>query len=439
MSKLRITNNRTEVMVGDLVALTETERRMAGCGAQRAVWFAEDSDVLVLPWLPDDGYLDYVTSWTGVRCSSLRLVAPAPGVLGEDLLTPDRLADNDFRTRLREVIADRVIEEVIPIVAEPEVAALVQALGLRKAWPGCEFSGQRGTALVNSKAVFRALAAGTGAPMADGTVARTAIDAEEAIEAMLGAGHQVILKQDHQVGGTGNEVLSRVAGVAHPGAAQLQVLADRAAVADYLLKRWEWLTGGRRAPVVIERFVAGAVPVYAEYTITDDGIALLVPGQMTMGPTLTGVIMPAYVLTEDQNAYLVEQGRRLLEPYRAMGYRGVAATDAILTPAGSVLFTEVNGRISGASHIHAMIARLLGGAGLDDRLVLARGGWSASSFGDAIDRIEAAGLTLDRESRTGVLPDIDTTSVNGSFGVCVVAEDADGLADYQRRLDDVFR
>jgi hypothetical protein len=439
MSTLLIANNRTEAMVGELVALTETERRIAGCGAHRALWLARDSDVVVLPWLPEKDYLDYVSSWTGTRHATLRLLAPPPGVLGADLLTRDRLADPEFLARLRETIADLVIDEVVPVVAEPEIAALVRSLGLRKAWPGCDFSGQGGTAIVNSKAVFRAIAAGTGVPVAGGAVAVTVRAAEDAIEEILAAGQPVILKQDHKVGGAGNEVLSRVPGVAHPGAERLEVLADRTAVADYLRDRWEWLTGGRREPVVIEQYVPGSVAVYAEYTITDDGIDLLVPGQMTMGPILTGVMMPAPVLTEDQNAYLVDQGRRLLEPYLAMGYRGVASTDAILTPAGSVLFTEVNGRISGASHIFAMIAGCLGSAGLDGRLVLVRGGWQAPSFRAAIDRIDEAGLLLDRESRTGVLPDVDTTMVNGSFGVSIVAEDTDGTANFERRLDDLFR
>lgn len=438
MSRLLIANNRTEAMVGDLAAMSATARRLAGCGALRALWFAEDTDVLVLPWLPDDEFLDYVSSWTGTRRASLRLLAPPPGVLGADLLTADRLADPGFLARLREAVADRVIDKVVPVVAEPEIAALVRAVDLAEAWPGCDFGGQRGVALVNSKAVFRAVSAGVGAPVPHGAVARTARDAEDVIEAELAAGHAVILKQDHQVGGAGNEVLGRGPAMAHPGARRFEALTNRPAVAGYLRERWDGLTAGGRDPLVIERYLPGSVAVYAEYAVTDDGVTLLFPGQMTMAPTLAGVIVPAPALSGDQTAYLVERGRLLLEPYHAMGYRGVAATDAIRTPDGEVLFTEINCRISGASHMVAAIARSLGGAGVDDRVVLMREGWQAPSLADAVARIGAAGLTLDRRTRTGVLPDVDTTSVSGTFSVSIVAEDVDGLRDYERRLAALF-
>jgi Pre ATP-grasp domain/PGM1 C-terminal domain len=438
MSRLLIANNRTEAMVGDLAAMSATARRLAGCGALRALWFAEDTDVLVLPRLPDDDFLDYVTSWTGTRRTSLRLLAPPPGAIGVDLLTADRLADPGFLSRLREAVADRVIDEVLPVVAEPEIAALVGAIDLATAWPGCAFGGQGGVALVNSKAAFRAVSAGAGAPVPHGAVARTARSAEEVIETELAAGHAVILKQDHQVGGAGNEVLGRGPAMAHPGARRFETLTDRPAVARFLRERWDGLTVGGRDPVVIERYVPGSVAVYAEYAVTDDGVALLFSGQMTMAPTLAGVMVPAPVLSRDQTAYLVEQGRLLLETYHAMGYRGVAAADAIRTPDGEVLFTEINCRISGVSHMVAAIARSIGGAGVDDRVVLMRDGWQAPSFADAVTRVDAAGLTLDRRTRTGVLPDGDTTSVSGTFGVSIVAEDVDGLRDYERRLGVLF-
>jgi Pre ATP-grasp domain len=64
MTTLHIANSRTEDMVGDLALQTDIERRIGGGNAQRVAWFAREGDVLVLPWAPEDVYLDYVAELT---------------------------------------------------------------------------------------------------------------------------------------------------------------------------------------------------------------------------------------------------------------------------------------------------------------------------------------------------------------------------------------
>src|SRR5690349_16947927 len=98
---LHIANTFTEDIFGDLGSIPEGARQSAGCGAHRMVWFLGEGDVCVFPVLPEDSYVDYVTALTGVRRSSLRLLAPPPGALGVDLLSPDRLAAEEFRAELR--------------------------------------------------------------------------------------------------------------------------------------------------------------------------------------------------------------------------------------------------------------------------------------------------------------------------------------------------
>lgn len=438
MATLLIANTRTEDMIGDLAAQTDLERRLAGCSATRLVWFAKDEDVVVLPWRPDDLFVDYVTRMTGTRRSSLRLVAPPPGVVGVDLLSPDRLANGAFRAELREVLADRTVQEISPIYKDPSIVALARALGCEEALAGRQFSGQGGSALVNSKAVFRAIAAGLGVPTAPGAVVTHQAEAAEHIAAELSEGFPVMLKQEHQAGGAGNEVLSPVEGITPVGARHAVVIKGRPAVDDYLTRRWDWLTGGRGHRLVIERYYPDSVPFYVEFLAGEAASELLGHGQMLMTPILEGVVSPGPDLPPEQLPELVDHGRRLCEAFRLLGYRGVLTPDAFLTPSGQLLFSETNGRISGATHMHTAISDCLGGPGqLSDRVLLERGFWEVPSFGLALDLLDSSGLGLNQATRTGVALVCDMVPANGTVRHCIVAENLDAAYEQERRLKEL--
>jgi Pre ATP-grasp domain/PGM1 C-terminal domain len=436
VTTLHIANSRTDDMVGDLAALTERDRAMAGAIAQRVVWFAQDRDILVVPGPPDDDYVGYVAGLTGTDAATLRFLVPRPGDLGADLLTPDRLAGAEFLARVRTALADRRVERVAPIYTDQAVAEFAGAAGVRDALPGHGFHAQGGTTLVNSKAVFRAVAAGTGAAVAPGAVVTRRADAVAAIEVLLRAGHAVIVKQEFHSGGEGNDLLSRTGDERPIGVRQVVHAPGRDMVEHYVTREWDRLTGHRHRALVVERYYPESVPVFVEFLVTDDGVEPLGDGQLTMNPTLDGVITPAVVLTSREATRLAVMGRRLCEPYRRMGYRGVLTPDAILTQDRELLLSEMNGRISGATHHFTGIARSVGGrARMRDRvLVEHEHSWGLPSFGAAVERLAAAGLAFDPARRAGVVLVDDLTAVDGTVRHCVVAEDQVAAAACEREI-----
>lgn len=438
MAKMIVGNSRTEEMVGELAELAPDEGAAGGCVAQRMLWFARDGDVLVLPRLPRPEYLGYVTGLTGVDPASLALFAPPDGILGADLLTPERLADVGFRDLVREALRSRVIDRVLAVFNDVSTVDFVDAVGLRSASPGWAFSAQGGNALVNSKAVFRAVAAGADVPIAPGRVVSRPGEIEAALTGILTSGQSVILKQEFQSGGMGNEVLSVSGGVRLAGAPRLVVLPEVAAVTEYVARRWAELTLGGRHRLVIERYLAGCDTVYAEYLVGEDGEELQGTGELLMEPVVVGEIIPAQALTDEAADTLVAAGRKLCGAFRAMGYRGYLSTDAVLTPAGEVVFTETNGRLSGSTHLHAVVrSRLVPEPYRGRRVLLERGGWSVPSFTSAVERLDEAGLGFDPRTGTGVvltsdlMPDCTVTP-------CVVAEDAESARTVERRVTALF-
>ncbi|GIH98200.1 preATP grasp domain-containing protein [Planobispora takensis] len=431
-----IISNCTEEIVGDLAELSDEMKKAFGWGAQRLLWYAQEGDVVILPAEPDPAFLGYVVATTGVPASSLSILVPPPGVLGGDLLSPDRLADEGFREELRKVAAERTIDGVIACYADISIPELVTSVGIDGALPGCAFIAEGGNVLVNSKAVFRAVAAGAGIPIAPGVVTGNRHHAERTINGLLGDGYDVMVKREFGGGGFGNEILSPAPGVQAAGAPNVVVLPDEAAVAGYLEERWEWLTGGKGDRLVIERFFPGSVTVYAEFDATGDGCELRGSGEIMMDPIAVGEIVPPVSVSPQALATLVEEGRRLCDLFRLMGYRGNICADAILTRDGQIVFTETNGRLTASTHLHVNVARrIVGEEHRDERVLLERGRvLKGTSFPEALERLYASGLAYDPDTRLGVLFTGDYVPINGNITYTIVARGVESARDIERRL-----
>ena len=152
--------------------------------------------------------------------------------------------------------------------------------------------------------------------------------------------------------------------------------------------------------------------------------------------------MPAPRLETGTLKILVEEGRRLCEAVRAMGYRGILSGDAVVVPGGEVFFTEYNGRITGSTHIYGAIGRRLVGEEYATRRVLLErmwpSEWSVPSFEQALDRIRDAGLGYDPASQTGVVLSSAFNERERSIIHVVVAEDVDAAYEQHAEVAKLF-
>jgi len=423
VASLIIGNSRTKDMVGEMAMLTPDEREHAGYAALRVLWFAKVGDVVVLPRLPRADYLAYIVGHTRTDIDSLTILAPPPGNDGEDLLTPDRMADTAFRERLRATVRERRVNDVLAVYTDAAIVDLVDAVNLAGALPGRPFAAARGASLINSKVVFRALAAGVGVAVAPGRVVTEPGEAVRMVGELLADGHSAMLKKEFQCGGFGNEIVSATDGVRPAGSNRVVVLSDDTAIENYVAQRWDWLTVGGRDGLVVERYLPDCDTVYAEYLLRDEGPGLIGTGQILMEPVAVGEIVPALPLTEAGHAELVNEGERLCQCIHTMGYRGYLSIDAILTPTGDIVFTETNGRMSGGTHLHTVVReRLLTAAQRPDRVLLERQGWTVQSFAAADQWLTRNDLGFDPVTGTGVLLTSDHLP-DGTVTYCIVAPD----------------
>ncbi|MFF8950713.1 peptide ligase PGM1-related protein [Streptomyces sp. NPDC014940] len=431
MTRLLIGNDFIE----ELDDADEARRATARWYAKRTLFYARQGDVLVLPERPDEAFLAYVTSLIDTDASTLRIVVPPEGLLSADVLRSAELA-----AAVRTALAGRAVDSVVMLHPDPAAVDLARALGVIDAVPGHEFIGQGGGALVNSKAVFRALAAGCGAPVPEGAVCSDPSTAVRVISGLFARGLPVIVKHEYRQATKGNEILAPSDIWFTPrGAPRSVTLTDEAATANHLEKHWARLTSCGRHRLVVERYVPDSDTVFAEYRITDASVEIYGQGELVYAPTPDKQIMPSQKLSHDQLQCLLHHSRRLSGQLHAMGYRGMVGHDAVLTPDGEILFTEFNCRTTGTTHLYSVIGeRVVGTDYPERRVILEHVGWKVPSLQAAVSRLAAAGLAYDPVRRVGVVLSEDFDPAHGDVFFCAIAEDLDAATACEKRVLTLF-
>lgn len=422
------------ILIGNHIDPAIRDRGDLRAWTQRVVWFARDGDVIVLSDEPDQPFLTYATSLTGVNPESLRILVPPAANHGGRLLDPEGLTSTAFLRTVRDVLGetglDRV-EEVFALWPSAHVARFAASLGIEDRFLGAEFFAQGGGELGNNKATFRALAAGAGVPIPAGAVCRSRSEAVAATEDLLAFSGAVVVKQAHNGAGVGNQLVLRDASLAfdHVGARHLHHLegGDLSAIEEYWTQRWDWASAQSRFPVVVEEFTPHTVSVYSEHYVADAGTRPTEMGTLHyVGRRLSHQVVPLRGIDQNVREQLLRGGTRLAETYRALGFRGHLSADAIVTADGRVVFTEVNAQVSGSLHIYQEIAHHIVGVTSDPQRSVVEyhvpPTWAVADFATFLAAVDELGCAYDPDTRTGVIvsmPAIPLVAGLAQFVFCI--------------------
>lgn len=414
---------------------------------QRIFWFAREGDLVVVSAQPDEQFLRYATSLTGVDPSTLRIHVPPPGRYDHRLLDPASLTDERF---LQDVAADVTeVSEIFTLWPSAQVARFAAALGISDRLPGADFFAQGGGELVNNKSYFRALAAGCGVPISPGAVCRSVEEAVSATATLLTRTGAVVVKQAHNGAGVGNQIILRRDDLesGHVGARHIHRLgAGDGEIEEYWAQRWDWASANGRFAVVVEEFRPGAMSVYSEHYIDDAGVRPTETGILLyVNRRLSHQIVPLRHVDDETHHRLVAMGSKLAEAYRAVGYRGHLSADAIVDANGDVIFTEVNAQVSGSLHIYDVIAhRIVDTSAEPQRSVVEHHvppNWAVADFDDFVGAVEELGCAYDPDNRTGVIvsmPIIPLQPNRAQFLFCIAYGTDEQWQSIYQRLEDRF-
>jgi len=419
MAKLIVGNVDNEAMIGDTKRASLPLRQVSAIAARRLVWQMTSDDVAILPSPVSVPMIEYVSAVMRRSLSTTQIVSPSSDISDPVVLTSDRLLDEATLAALRGLRVGGAGWTVYPYFHTSSVGLLCDQLDIAQPVSnGSHFMEQAGAELLNRKAVFRALASGR-VGCADGRVCRSFGEFYLTLRDMLAKYASVIVKQDVNAGGDGNIAVTLERRTSYPGVRKVYALTHLSDV-DTVFARDLWSrqtdTVGN-CQVVVERFHEGSDVLYAEYEIGADAIRLVSYGDLRMDASgdkrgngmimWTGFQIPSQLSPGVIDSFLA-QGDVLASISQRLGFVGRANFDAIVTDDGEVVFTEINGRIGGCSHLDAILCELVGPDYLSTHAVVTR------------NRVPA------RDLRAALTVSHRLTQQRGEAGVVVLTEDMAG-------------
>ncbi|MCZ4119898.1 hypothetical protein [Streptomyces sp. H39-S7] len=335
----------------------------------RTAWLLRDGDAMVTERPLTDGFAAYLGRTLGLDLDSITFLTHDKEASGSQFLDGASLLEPGLVKQLSDVVGPDW--KVVPYIHDRTIATLGRRLGLDdRANP--PFFAQGGSDIFNSKAFFRAWTSGLGAPVAAGQVTRNRAATAQAVAELLPVTGSVIVKQDFSASGYGNVLFTTDGDTPGIGVSGTHVVDDGVGVDELFALLSEsfpavdqvrdFPDGLRPCEAVVEVYYANSLTFYSEVDIPEPDAepTVLNWGLMRMEPTWNGFVIPSPDLSGTAEAEMLSWSVEMAAYLQRTGYRGLLNCDSILTPDGRMLFSEVNARVGGCTHVHHAAARLLG-------------------------------------------------------------------------------
>ncbi len=356
-----VANVDNESMLGDINAVPPHIFESTSIISNRLLWLARTGDVIILPREPSNTFLKYIESINGVNFSDIKIIVPTNIGTRRASITNNLLLSETVLTEVKETLYELPTQtwQILPYYFTSAVGQFGRELAKYFSLMQPPFNAEGGAEILNQKAIFRKLAAGISIPFATGETIENTHALNTTITRLLAFTGNVIVKQDKNAGGYGNYVITTTNRSHFKGAGKVLSLTDNSMESILSLIRTELATKGNEA-LTIEVYYNTSTVIYSEYFLGDDGtVEYLNHGIMRMQPLWSGFEIPGHLKPKIQ-AELIHNSTKLALLAKSLGYKGHLNIDAIVTENDTVIFTEINGRTGGCTHVHTVSAQLLG-------------------------------------------------------------------------------
>jgi hypothetical protein len=442
MTRIIICNVDTQEMAP--APATEIEIALSAGRAWRQLWMVEAGDAVVLPAPASAGELQRIYDCLHISVSDVHVVVP-DGFDGRPILLSDSvLLSESVLSKLKawrgSVKGDDY--ELLPYFYTPGIVKLADILEISPP-PGSEFAAQRGPAFLNSKATFRQLAAANRCSIAVGSVVSDRSEFAASINNCLFDTGTVIVKRDRDAGGYGNVALTLSNPRPLPGTSET-IEVHSGEIESVAHQLWDRLRGNVHEPLIVEVYHEALHIVYFELAVTaEGGIRFLNNGFLRMSPGVmdgqeTGLLWSGFAIpvtvapyTGAKLAAAIYQVARLAA---SVGYRGRLSVDAIVTLSNTIIVNEVNARLGGCSHLHALAVRLLGHNYGDYYTLRTSNDVPSPDPAELADLLAKHQLCYDTEQRRGVLIVVHDHIYTKTIQYAAVSRDAADAEELEHRF-----
>ncbi len=445
MPRLLIWNDATEQMLG--MNLPFEERFTSANSAWRHIWSARRGDVVVVPASIPDCVKTYIFDTLGMDQSAVEIIHPK-SLDGAPVILSDRaILEPSFVELLRSKINMPSSWSLEAYYESQGVAILRRNLGLARPLHQ-HFLEQRGSDLLNRKAIFRRLASGAGIAIPKGQTVINAIELKKAVSETLNDCDTAIIKRDSAAGGDGNIAVTNlpkhsISGVRKVVSAK-HISSSEDEVSGFYTDLWQEFVSDDEGVLLVEEYKYGCVSVYAEFFIDrfsgevhflNDGTLRMSSSELQDENSLqwTGFELPAD-LPKLSSARFHSEATRAADLCRTLGYHGRVNVDAIISQSGEVFINEINGRRGGCSHIYDLAVELLGSDYANHYSMRTRNDLYVDDFLEAVQFLHDNNLTYDNNRKTGVIFLVYDDLVGKVQYLCVGKN-----ADQARRLEGALK
>lgn len=441
--KLIVGNVDGESLVGDINNHSPEMYAAASIIANRLIWFVEDNDIILLPYPVSKEFLKYLCDLMDVDYRTLNVIIPEDRKRGETkLLRYDVLTDDTFQKKISALTKDYSEWGVLSYYHDRAVAELVMNINSCIQPEVNEFFMQGGSEVLNSKTEFRRIAASHGIPVPPGYNCYSKKELSKMIVRLIKETGSVIVKQDVNAGGDGNIVVTLdTLAKESLGAVETIHLTENYTqdqAADYL---WNRLFGYRNNSLVVEVYYKTTAVFYSEYNVKRHELrpTLLNFGDMRMEPVWNGFEIPTVSMNSYSLGEFISNSSALAEIARVRGYEGNLNIDAFITVDGQLLFSEINGRNGGCSHIHWVAQKLYGTNYADNYMILTRNKIEViNCFNSLIDILKEEKLLVEKEHQEGVIILTEDIGRTDTIEYMVVGKGRTRAFEIEQRVLEIF-
>lgn len=425
MPKIVIANVDSSAMCGS--ARDAEDYGHSAMSAQRLLGMVTDEDLILLPQEPSEDYLVYLNELLGRNLSIKNVVVPRRGREDGLIWTYEALNDGDVADQILERSGDVTGWEMLAYFFDRPVLSLAQRLGLAMPTASRGYLYAGGAESLNSKVVFREIADASGVPVAQGQVVSSEQELSHALHRHIATTGVAIVKQDLNLGGAGNTVVTLTSRREFTGArttVHARTPDDLTAIASEL---WPQVAVDRNTRAVVEVYHPTERVLYSELFVHGPGREpeLLNFGEMRMEPVFIGFEIPTQVVAVADVAAMAGGSVGLARSCGERGFTGYINVDSIVTQTGDVLFTEVNGRMGACTHLDVLARELVGASYLRTHVVLTRNRVPVPSFPAAAAALRENGLHYQHDSQEGCVIAAEGVAATGTLEYLVLARDVE--------------
>lgn len=385
-------------MVGDTSKNSIHVRQTAAVEARRLTWFLEDDDVIILPAPVSQSFIQYINKKSGRNLGDANFIYASDDPKNPSIVTGEILLNPSLIAKLNTICQTKRDWYIFPYFHTSSICILADLLN-QPLYLKSNFNGQSGDDLLNQKAAFRALFS-KHVPIANGAVCRSSIELYHIVCLLLQKVDKLIIKQNMNASGDGNILLTLKKDFSFSGVREVISINSKndfsMKIANQLWFKLADACGNNQ--LIIEEYVSNKNTLYAEYEIHEHGVFNIISyGIVRMEKAgdkrgngmahWIGFEIPFKDITNSAVEFL-NYCDKLASVTAQLGFLGKINFDAIACDDDHILFTEVNGRLGGCSHVALLAKKLIGESFLNDATLLTRNRVPIDDFEKAIQIAE---------------------------------------------------